>query len=81
MLNVGDKYIYHNKRTGEYIETEIVEVKYRFDRSIKSRNLYNEDEINELIEQNVIVDDLERYKHTRIQQLEDELGIKLKEVK
>ena len=47
--------------------------------SFDGQKEYNE--INELIEKNVIVDDLEKYKHTRIQQLEDELGIKLKEVK
>lgn len=77
---VGQRLYRNNKKSGELEELEIVDILYVLSRSVKSKYNYNEKDLNQLIENKVILDDIEGAKQEAIRQLEEQFGIKLKEV-
>lgn len=80
MYKVGDKFYARNKRTGETRIVEITEVKYKFDYFVGNRNLYTEDDIQNMLSDGTLCTDYNKIKLDEIKKLEEKYGIKLKEV-
>ena len=79
-MKIGAKFYRENKKTKEIDELTIVDVQYIFNKKIGSRNNYTESEINNLIKDNIITDDVNILKNEAIKKIEEQFGIKLKEI-
>ena len=79
-MEIGTKFYRENKKTKEIDELTIVDVQYIFNKKIGSRNNYTESEINNLIKDNIITDDVNILKNEAIKKIEEQFGIKLKEI-
>ena len=79
-MEIGTKFYRENKKTKEIYELTIVDVQYIFNKKIGSRNNYTESEINNLIKDNIITDDVNILKNEAIKKIEEQFGIKLKEI-
>ena len=79
-MEIGTKFYRENKKTKEIDELTIVDVQYIFNKKIGSRNNYTESEINSLIKDNIITDDVNILKNEAIKKIEEQFGIKLKEI-
>lgn len=79
-MEIGAKFYRENKKTKEIDELTIVDVQYMFNKKIGSRNNYTESEINNLIKDNIITDDVNILKNEAIKKIEEQFGIKLKEM-
>ena len=79
-MEIGTKFYRENKKTKEIDELTIVDVQYIFNKKIGSRNNYTESEINNLIKDNTITDDVNILKNEAIKKIEEQFGIKLKEI-
>lgn len=79
-MEIGTKFYRENKKTKEIDELIIVDVQYIFNKKISSRNNYTESEINNLIKDNTITDDVNILKNEAIKKIEEQFGIKLKEI-
>ncbi len=79
-MKIGAKFYRENKKTKEIDELTIVDVQYIFNKKIGSRNNYTESEINNLIKDNIITDDVNILKNEAIKKIEEQFGIKLKEM-
>ena len=79
-MEIGAKFYRENKKTKEIDELTIVDVQYIFNKKIGSRNNYTESEINNLIKDNIITDDVNILKYEAIKKIEEQFGIKLKEM-
>lgn len=79
-MEIGAKFYRENKKTKEIDELTIVDVQYIFNKKIGSRNNYTESEINNLIKDNIITDDVNILKNEAIKKIEEQFGIKLKEM-
>lgn len=79
-MEIGAKFYRENKKTKEIDELTIIDVQYIFNKKIGSRNNYTESEINDLIKDNIITDDVNILKNEAIKKIEEQFGIKLKEV-
>lgn len=79
-MEIGTKFYRENKKTKEIDELIIVDVQYIFNKKIGSRNNYTESEINNLIKDNTITDDVNILKNEAIKKIEEQFGIKLKEI-
>lgn len=77
---VGKTYYRFNKKTKELEEYKIIGVKYVFDKKIGSKNTFTEDEIDWKIKDGELSDDFNSVKLKEIKKLEEQFGIKLKEV-
>ena len=79
-MEIGAKFYRENKKTKEIDELTIIDVQYIFNKKIGSRNNYTESEINSLIKDNIITDDVNILKNEAIKKIEEQFGIKLKEI-
>lgn len=77
---IGDKFYRYNKKTKELEELEIANIQYVFNRKIGSRANFTIDEIHKLLEDKVITANIDILKREAISKLEEQFGIKLKEV-
>lgn len=77
---IGDKFYRYNKKTKELEELEIANIQYVFNRKIGSRANFTVDEIHKLLEDKVITANIDILKRDAILKLEEQFGIKLKEV-
>lgn len=76
----GQKYFRFNKKTKELEDLEIVDIQYVFNRRIGSRSNFTQEEIENFIADGTITDEVDALKEKAIAQLEEQFGIKLKEV-
>lgn len=77
---VGQKLYRNNKKSGELEELEIIDILYVLSRSVKSKYNHNEEELNSLIKDEVLLDNIDNAKLQAIKRIEEQFGIKLKEV-
>lgn len=76
----GQKLYRNNKKTGEIEELEIIDILYVLNRSVKSKYNYNEEELDSLIKDETLLDNIDNAKLQAIKRIEEQFGIKLKEV-
>lgn len=77
---IGQKYFRFNKKTKELEDLEIIDIKYVFNKKIGSKTNYTQCEIEDLIKNGEITDKVNALKEEAIANLEEQFGIKLKEV-
>lgn len=77
---IGDKFYRYNKKTKELEELEIANIQYVFNKKIGSRANFTTDEIHKLLEDGVVTNNIDILKREAISKLEEQFGIKLKEV-
>lgn len=70
----------NNKKTHELEKITIVDVLYKLDRSVNSNYNHSAESLDSLIERGVISDDVNKTKLQAIRKVEEQFGIKLKEV-
>lgn len=76
----GQKLYRNNKKTGEIEELEIIDILYVLNRSVKSKYNYNEEELDSLVKDETLLDNIDNAKLQAIKRIEEQFGIKLKEV-
>lgn len=76
----GQKLYRNNKKTGEIEELEIIDILYVLNRPVKSKYNYNEEELDSLVKDETLLDNIDNAKLQAIKRIEEQFGIKLKEV-
>lgn len=77
---IGQKYYRLNKKTKALEDFKIVDVLYVLNRKIGSRMNFTQNELENMIHQGELSTDTEVLKKQAIAKLEEQFGIKLKEV-
>lgn len=76
----GDKFYKYDKRSKVVDEVEVEDTYYKLNKSVKGKYNYNEESLQELINNGTLTDNQEAIKQKAIEDIEKQFGIKLKEV-
>lgn len=75
-----DKFYKYDKRSKVVDEVEVEDTYYKLNKSVKGKYNYNEESLQELINNGTLTDNQEAIKQKAIEDIEKQFGIKLKEV-